>query len=404
MNQARGLCASVSVALLACVCGIPMAGAQTQPTPLDQDTREEIIRVPAKATDAFGREAKGDLVVTVFRPEGAGPFPLVLLNHGRNSSKRAGYGRQRYESAARYFVRKGFVVAVPLRLGYGELADAGDPEDNMSCSAPRYEPALQAAAEQVRSVVETMRQRPDVDPARLVLVGQSLGGATTVAATAMGIPGLVSAINFAGGHGGNPETHPGEACSAYVLERLMGEYGARATAPSLWVYTENDRYFAPANSRGWAQAYTRAGGKADYRLLPPHGEDGHNLFTAGNDVWQPLVDAYLAPLGFDRPGVVPRPGLDGRADDPAITQGWTDSGKAIYAKFLEGKLPRAMARGSGGRLGWATGDDALSRALAYCQRRMAQACALVAVDEGRVIATTAATAASAGTVPQGAKP
>ena len=382
-------CLSVTLGLCVAILGAirpQLALAQPTAAPLDQDTREEVIRVAAKATDAFGREAAGDLVVTLFRPAGAGPFPLVVINHGRSSSKRAEYGRQRYESAARYFVRKGFVVAVPLRLGYGELADKGDPEEHVSCTAPRYAPALRAAAEQVRTVVEALRQRPDVDAGRLVLLGQSVGGVTTVAASAMGIPGLVASINVAGGHGGNPETHPGEACSAYVLERLMGEYGARATAPMLWVYTENDRYFAPGNSQAWHQAFVRAGGKADYRLLPPHGEDGHNLFVRGNDVWQPLVDAYLAPLGFSRPGAVARPPLDGPADDPALTQSWSEAARTGYARFLQGQAPRAFARGPRGQWGWATGDDALSRALANCQRRSTEACTLLSVDAGRVAA------------------
>src|SRR5437868_12919137 len=106
----------------------PAVPAASAPERLQPDMREAIVRVPARVEDAFGKVVEGELPVTTFRPAGPGPFPLAVISHGRNSDKRADYPRQRFESAARYFLRKGFAVAVPLRLGYGELAGAGDPE------------------------------------------------------------------------------------------------------------------------------------------------------------------------------------------------------------------------------------------------------------------------------------
>lgn len=353
---------------------------------LDQDTREAVIRVPAKVQDAFGKDAAGDLVVTTFRPRGPGPFPLVIISHGRDTDTRAQYPRQRYESAARYFVRKGLAVAVPLRLGYGELAAAGDPEDNMSCDNPRYGPAADAAAQQVLAVARHMQAQPDIDPARLLLVGQSVGGFTTVAATALRPAGLVAAINFAGGHGGNPKTRPGDPCKAYLIERTMATYGSTAVAPMLWVYTENDKFFNPKNSSAWHEAFVKAGGKAEFKLMPAFGEDGHQLFARGADLWQPLVDAFLAQHGFAQPGTLVAPVASGFAklDNPAALPGVDARGKEVYIGFLAAKTPRAFAIGSGQRTGWATGDDALSRALASCQKSSGLACKLYAVDDAVV--------------------
>jgi dienelactone hydrolase len=392
--------------LMACVAGAALAHAQppasadasaSAPERLQADVREAIVRVPARVVDAFGKAVEGELLVTTFRPAGPGPFPLAVISHGRNSDKRADYKRPRFESAARYFVRKGFAVAVPLRLGYGELADAGDPESSVSCDAPHYGTALRAAAQQILAVRDFMAGQPDIDASRTVLVGVSVGGIATIAATAARAPGQLAAISFAGGHGGNPEKRPGTPCQSDQLRKLYRAYAeanaaAGAATPTLWIYAENDRYFGPSHASRWASAYADGGGAVDLRLLPAHGEDGHKLFAAGNDVWQPLVDEFLAPLGFGQPGSVARPApvrpLDGEASAPPRL-------RAGFQKFLATQPPRAFATDGAGRWGYAQGDDALSRALAFCQRHVptatdgtpASTCHLHAVDDALVRST-----------------
>lgn len=385
--------AVLAAALLAS--GATQAQAQAQPAPdaerLHLDVREQIVRVPVEVKDAFGNVAKGELLVTTFRPSGPGPFPLVVISHGRSTDKRAEYKRQRYETASRFFVRKGFAVAVPLRLGYGELAAAGDPEDSISCRAPRFAPALAAAAQQILAVATFMQQQPDIDPRRVVLVGQSVGGISTVAATAAGLPGQVASINFAGGHGGDPDKHPGEPCGEGQLRQLFKAYGelvARQSPAmkSLWVYTENDHYFAARHSQVWARTFAEAGADLDFRLLPAFGDEGHHLFSGGNDQWQPLVDAFLAQLGFTTPGVVvPPPAVPDLAvqDEQALPL-TSASSRELYKKFLASARPRAFAFNAQGRTGYATGDAAPARALAYCQRFASQSCQLYAVDDAVV--------------------
>lgn len=375
-----------------------------EPERLHADLREAIVRVPARVEDAFGKAVEGELVVTTFRPAGPGPFPLVVISHGRDSDKRAEYKRPRYESAARFFVRKGFAVAVPLRLGYGELAAAGDPEDSVACNMPRFGLALLAAARQILAVRDFMARQPDIDASRTLLVGQSVGGISTIAATAAHAPGQVAAINFAGGHGGNPETHPGDPCQAEQLRRLyrsFGEANARTAppTPTLWVYAENDRYFAPRHARRWAEAYAEGGGAVNLRLLPPFGTDGHKLFSNGNDVWQPLVDEFLATLGFTHPGhLTAPPALQPLAGETSAPAGANTTQRTAFQKFLATSAPRAFARDDAGHWGYANGDDALSRALAFCQRYLpprepapdgtpTPTCRLYAVDDALVQST-----------------
>jgi len=51
-----------------------------------------------------------------------------------------------------------------------------------------------------------------------------------------------------------------------------------------------------------------------------------------------------------------------------------------YAKFLEGKSPRAFAVNERGGWGYAFGDYATGKAIGYCQRS-GQICKLYAVDD-----------------------
>lgn len=375
------------------------ADSPVDPASLHKDVREAVLRVPVAVQDASGREVAGNLLVTTFKPKGGGPFPLLIISHGRSGEKRAEYSRQRFESAARFFVRKGFAVATPLRLGYGELAPLGDPESSQSCAKPNYAPALNAAAQQILAVARTMALQPDVDASRLVLVGQSVGGIATLAAAALRPAGLVAAINFAGGHGGGTSVHRGEPCQAEQLKQLYqsyGEFNANASTnstnsttlptPTLWIYTENDMYFAPHHSRSWAEAYRSGGGQVDYRLLPAIGDDGHRLFAAANDVWQPLVEDFLAQQGFPQPGIIKPPPSSSFAAltdvDSLPLSSW--AAHEGYKKFLMSKPPRAFALNSDGEFGYASGEDVLSRALGFCQRKNGTPCRFYAVDNNVV--------------------
>jgi hypothetical protein len=79
---------------------------------------------------------------------------------------------------------------------------------------------------------------------------------------------------------------------------MFGSYGKTAKVPMLWVYTENDMYFGPKYPKEWFDAYVSAGAPAQFVQFPPHGEDGHSLFTRFPDVWKPKVLEFLEAQGF----------------------------------------------------------------------------------------------------------
>ena len=257
-----------------------------------------MLQVPVRITDAAGRVIERPITVTAFQQPGKPPQPLLVLNHGRavDVAGRAMLGRARYTNASRWFASLGWSVWVPTRLGYGASGTDVDPEETGSCNTKRYAPGYLVAAEQVRQVIEYARGRPDIDGTKIAVAGVSVGGATSITVASLDIPGVVAAINFAGGGGGNPDTRPGNPCGAEKLERMFGDYGKTARVPTLWIYSENDRWMGSRFPAQWFEAYRANGGTGEFLLLPAFGDDGHLLFSRGPQIWQPLVERFLASL------------------------------------------------------------------------------------------------------------
>jgi dienelactone hydrolase len=373
---------------LACALSLQASAQNTaappdEPTPA-QDLHEQVLRLPVTVKSLYGREEARSIALTVFKPAGDGPFPLVIMSHGRaTADRRAQQGRQRFEPLARYLVSKNFVVLVPTRVGYGDTYGDFDPEDAGGCSVMQVEPVSIAASDQVLAALQFARTLPYVDASRWVAMGQSVGGLTTVAVAWRNPPGLVAAINFAGGAGGDPQHRPGQPCTPASIERLWRDKAASAQVPMLWLYWENDKYWGAEQPKRWHQAFTEGGGKAEMHTLPAAGSDGHGGVNIDMNDWVPLVEAYLARAGFSKPGIVPRPATSdfARIDDVAKVPTSQSNRESAYRRFLEAKVPRALALGPRGAIGWATGDWAPGRALGFCQRRNGERCKLYAVDD-----------------------
>jgi dienelactone hydrolase len=231
----------------------------------------------------------------VFRPAGQGPFPLAIISHGStiDASQRLVMDVPVFAAASNWLLQHGYMVALPLRRGYGE---AGGPwrENYGSCSNPDYYRAGLVTADDIQAAVEFFRTRPEVARDRVLLIGQSAGGWGSIATASRKPAGVIAVLNFAGGRGGNL---PGIGnCMPQRLVEAAGRYGASARIPSLWLYSANDKFFAPDLSHKMFDAFVRAGGKADYVALPAFGTDGHRVFADAPTLWQPPVEAFLATI------------------------------------------------------------------------------------------------------------
>src|SRR3989440_10735135 len=340
---------------------------------------EERVRIPTQS----GRT----LAATILRPEAQGPFGAVVLNHGVSASarERARESSDLLINAAAVFARRGYVVVLPLRRGFG--ATGGEmAEDPGSCSNPDYKSAEQNAADDVMAAYDYARALPYVDANRMILAGQSAGGMVSVFTAGTRNPqGLVAVLAFAAGRGGDPDVNPGVPCAIEPVARVFDMLGKDIRVPVLFHYAENDLFFSPKVSRGWFERFNANGANAEYTLQPAFGKDGHYLFgdTLGVRYWLPTVEGFLGKHGvqFARldsadPERQPLLALD------RVPNIKSDACKGLYRAFLESPGPRAYAVSDDGRCGFAGGlQDAKDLAMKQCGNVAKGGCRLYAVDD-----------------------
>ena len=274
--------------LLAAVLAFSLAAQATA----QRAQREEIVRIPAPGGTM--------MITTVMRPTGEDKRPLVVINHGSPADdSRSRMTPPRFSALSSWFVTRGYVVALPLRRGYGETGGTWA-ENYGPCGNPDYFTAgLQGAAD-IKATLDFMRKQPFVLPDRSIVVGQSAGGWATIALSSLNPPGVPGMVNFAGGRGGHQKL-PGGAlgnCVPDALVQAAGKYGATARVPMIWLYTANDSFFEPTLAKRMADAYDGAGGRATFRPLGPFAQDGHTLASSakGVAIWSGPVADFLASL------------------------------------------------------------------------------------------------------------
>ncbi|KFL30178.1 dienelactone hydrolase [Devosia riboflavina] len=235
-------------------------------------------------------EAGARLEIVAARPEGAGPFPTLVFNHGstgrgQNTSL---YGRTVAPGiVANYFVERGWMALFPQRRGrgksggaYGEgLAPDGS---GYSCDVEIAIAGFERAIEDVDAVVSYLRDRSDIDRQRLVIGGVSRGGILAIAFAGMR-PGIFrGAINFNGGW-------LGRGCPSHeVVNPLLFERGAQARIPTLWLHGNADQYYQIGHCRKNFDRFRSAGGQGTFIAAPM----GHALMFKPA-LWSGHVDQYM---------------------------------------------------------------------------------------------------------------
>jgi dienelactone hydrolase len=359
-------------------------------TRLDARLNEQVIMVPA------GRQQRVQLETTVYKPTGPGPFPLLIINHGKAPGDPKLQQRDRFVYMATHFVRKGYAVVVPMRSGFAHSSGRFI-EYGCNMTANGY-----AQADDIADVVTWARHQDWIDGEHIVIAGQSFGGLASVALSTQNLPGVRGIMNFAGGL----KVH-GDACDwRSQLVKAFGEYGKKSKIESLWMYGANDSYFGPELVSRLHGTFTAAGGNAQLIAYGPFKHDAHTMLGSrdGQPIWQPEVDKFLTQIGMPVKEVytVSEPPLQRRTNYAALEDAGAvpylpERGREQYRAFLKKDSPRAFAVSVSGAWGWAEeGENTNERALAACNSASKQPCALYTVDNDIVWPERSAVGGSGG--------
>jgi dienelactone hydrolase len=214
----------------------------------------------------------------LFKPAGNGPFPLAVVNHGsqQDASARAHMGMPAFPALTQWLLERGYAVLLPQRPGHGAT---GGPylENQGGCDDADYIRSGDATADSITAAIDYMIAQGFIRKTGVVVIGHSAGGWGALALAARNPPAVSAIVDFAGGRGGHNRNQPNQNCAPDRLVVAAGAFGRTARVPSLWLYAENDSYFAPVLSQRMADAFRSAGGNAVFDLLPATGREGHGL-------------------------------------------------------------------------------------------------------------------------------
>jgi dienelactone hydrolase len=347
-----------------------------KPTGLNAALNEQVVMVPAIS----GSESV-QLETTIYKPPGEGPFPLLVMNHGKSLGNPHLQQRDRFVVISREFVKHGYAVVIPMRKGFANSSG------NYVESACDMAGNGQAQADDLQAALNYIVTQNWADKNRILVAGQSYGGLATIAFGTRGFPGVKGLINFAGGL----RIHGGDCQWQASLVNAFAAYGKHTMVPSLWFYGTNDSHFNPELAARMHQSYVESGGNAKLVTYGPFKKDAHGMSSSwdGVKIWWPETEKFLKQIGMPTEEVVALaddakpPKTDfAVVDNVDAVPYLKDRGREAYRAFLGKSFPRAFAVSPTGAWSWAEdGDDPSAQVLANCEKGGNGPCKLYAVND-----------------------
>src|SRR6266700_240536 len=220
----------------------------------------------------------------LWKPEGNGPFPAIVWNHG--SEKLPGWRPE----LGRFYVEHGYVFFVPHRRGQGR--SPGEYIDDLVAQAPpqdrnrRMVQLQEAEVDDVIAALNYLKSRPFVDPGRIAISGCSYGGIQTLLAGERDL-GVKALVPFAPG------------AMSWQQNQLLQSRLIRAVdlarAPVFLIQAQNDYSLGP--SHVLSQEANKKHKDFQSKIYPAFGsshQDGHWGFcSSATNVWGADVLAFL---------------------------------------------------------------------------------------------------------------
>lgn len=237
------------------------------------------------------------LELGICKPQGPGPYPVIIFNHGSTGSGRnPNLFRQTVHQPAvsRFFTERGWMVAYPQRRGRGKSGGLyqeglGKPGRGYSCKPELSLAGVDRAIEDLDAVMEYITTRTDVLQNKILIAGTSRGGALSIAYAGHHPGQFVGAINVSGGW-------LGRGCKATyaAINQSVFLQGATFPGATLWLHGTTDSYYSIGHCKANFDAYRAEGGQGSFHTL----NAGHNLISR-HDLWESPLIKYLAALDND---------------------------------------------------------------------------------------------------------
>ncbi|HEY9456178.1 MAG TPA: alpha/beta hydrolase [Bradyrhizobium sp.] len=237
------------------------------------------------------------LEAVIFRPSGAGPFPLAVVNHGstgRGSNPRRFTETWFAPDLADFLNDRGWIVAFPQRRGRGKSDGLYD--EGLAENRARYTGDIDItlrgadrALTDIDAAVAVLRRRQDVAPTPVLIGGVSRGGVLSIAYAGLHPEQVAGVINFVGGWLGEASQ------TASTVNRSLFERGASYRRPTIWLYGQHDTFYSIAHSRDNFAAFEKAGGQGKFFEFDMPVGLGHTLVGRPN-LWSGPLDSYLSLL------------------------------------------------------------------------------------------------------------
>ncbi len=228
----------------------------------------------------------------LYKPQGTGPFPAVVYNHGSAPGMES---QQAFEALGPVFAQRGWAFFGPYRRGQGLSAAAGPYIEDQINTVYKSGGVAAADATAVRllgtdhlndqlAALAYLRKQTFVQQERIAVAGTSFGGIETVLGAENG--SYCAAVDFAGG---------AESWSrAPQLRSLMINAVQNSRVPIFFIQAKND--YDLSTTRVLSAAMKNAGKESESKIYPSAGKDagsGHTFGYFGSSVWGDDVFRFL---------------------------------------------------------------------------------------------------------------
>ena len=229
----------------------------------------------------------------LYQPEGSGPFPLIVYNHGSAAS-----GEEAREWAAPYiarlFVPAGYALLVPERRGYGKSEGSAFSEDIGTDRGLRFVRRQTQESTDINAAVEHVLRTAgsSIDPRRIAIVGYSFGGIVTTLAAGSTTRYAAVILQAPGALNWNRSED---------MRTALLKIASNIRVPILCTVAENDA--TTESARQLCARAESAGARATLKVYPaftgggerPGNPPGHALFgPRGVEIWKQDVLEFLS--------------------------------------------------------------------------------------------------------------